>query len=476
MKLQHLRILPLCLLCLALQVACHAGPKEERPRIIVTSDGEIDDECSLVRFLLYTNEWDVEAIITSSSQYHWHGHGWAGDRWVDPYLDAYEQVYPNLILHDRRYPTPDYLRAHYYLGNVEAEGEMDRETDGSRRIAEVLLDESDPRPVWIQAWGGPNTVARALKSIEEQHPEKMAHVAQKCRLFLIWEQDDTYQRYIRPVWEKYGILTIISDQFEAIAYRWRQLLPESVHSYFEADWTQKNIVKDNGPLCALYKCRDNGEFRSEGDSPSYMHSIVTGLRNLDHPDWGGWGGRYVRKRNNVWFDQVTGEDYVFPEGRYYASNGRSVFLRSHNPEEREAYIRPIAMWVPAFQNDFAARADWCVKSFKEANHQPEVVVKVKGGHPTTSKLDLDAAPGEIIRMDAGRSADPDKNHLSFKWFHYKDASTCTEDVILTQTGARASLTVPADGLPGQTIHIILEVTDDGVPALTRYQRLVITIR
>ena len=77
MKLQHLRILPLCLLCLALQVACHAGPKEERPRIIVTSDGEIDDECSLVRFLLYTNEWDVEAIITSSSQYHWHGHGWA---------------------------------------------------------------------------------------------------------------------------------------------------------------------------------------------------------------------------------------------------------------------------------------------------------------------------------------------------------------------------------------------------------------
>ena len=184
----------------------------------------------------------------------------------------------------------------------------------------------------------------------------------------------------------------------------------------------------------------------------------------------------MRKRNNVWFDQVTGEDYVFPEGRYYASNGRSVFLRSHNPEEREAYIRPIAMWVPAFQNDFAARADWCVKSFKEANHQPEVVVKVKGGHPTTSKLDLDAAPGEIIRMDAGRSADPDKNHLSFKWFHYKDASTCTEDVILTQTGARASLTVPADGLPGQTIHIILEVTDDGVPALTRYQRLVITIR
>ena len=38
-----------------------------KPRIIVTSDGEIDDECSLVRFLLYTNEWDVEGIVATTS-------------------------------------------------------------------------------------------------------------------------------------------------------------------------------------------------------------------------------------------------------------------------------------------------------------------------------------------------------------------------------------------------------------------------
>ena len=70
---------------------------DSRPRVIVTSDGEIDDECSMVRFLLYANEWDVEAIVTSSSQYHAHGHNWAGDDWIEPYLDAYAQVYPNLV-------------------------------------------------------------------------------------------------------------------------------------------------------------------------------------------------------------------------------------------------------------------------------------------------------------------------------------------------------------------------------------------
>lgn len=74
---------------------CFAGTNEKL-RVIVTSDGEIDDECSIVRFLLYANEWDIEGIITSSSQYHWQGHKWAGDDWIYPYLDAYEKVYDNL--------------------------------------------------------------------------------------------------------------------------------------------------------------------------------------------------------------------------------------------------------------------------------------------------------------------------------------------------------------------------------------------
>ena len=103
------------ILLAAISVAfpAHAEPPhraDARPRVIVTSDGEIDDECSLVRFLLYANEWDIDGIITSSSQYHWRGHKWAGDDWAKPYLDAYAKVHPNLVKHDSRYPTPEYLR------------------------------------------------------------------------------------------------------------------------------------------------------------------------------------------------------------------------------------------------------------------------------------------------------------------------------------------------------------------------------
>ena len=285
----------------------------EKTRVIVTSDGEIDDECSLVRFLLYANEWDIEGIITSSSQYHWHGHKWAGDDWIDPSLDAYAKVYPNLIKHDKGYPTPEYLRAHTFLGNVETEGEMDSITAGSQHIVKVLLDESDNRPIWIQAWGGTNTIARALKTIEEQHPDKMAYVASKIRLYLIWEQDATYQTYIRPHWGKYNIPTIISDQFIALFYHWKKYLPQEQQKFLAAPWMKENILENHGPLCASYKAHqqgdkgfEDGDFRSEGDSPAFLHTIPTGLRSMESPDWGGWGGRFVKVRDNTWLDPGVG--------------------------------------------------------------------------------------------------------------------------------------------------------------------------
>jgi hypothetical protein len=44
-----------------------------RPRVIVTTDGEVDDRDSMIRFLMYANEWEVEALIYSSSRFHWLG-------------------------------------------------------------------------------------------------------------------------------------------------------------------------------------------------------------------------------------------------------------------------------------------------------------------------------------------------------------------------------------------------------------------
>jgi hypothetical protein len=286
------------LFCLVLSfIGCvtYSAPSNEndRPRIIVTSDAEIDDECSLVRFLLYLNDFDAEAIISSSSQYHAHDHNWAGDNWYLPYVEAYTKIYPNLVIHDSNYPSPDKVRNLFYLGNVDTQNEMEKVTPGSQRIVEVLLDKSDPRPVWIQAWGGINTIARALKTIEEEYPDEMDRVAKKIRLYLIWEQDETYQSYIRPHWGRYNILTIVCDQFITYFYHWKKyLLPEHQH-YLDSAWMNEHILKGHGALCSLYKAHENGDFRSEGDSPAFFHTIPNGLRSHENPGWGGWGGSTV---------------------------------------------------------------------------------------------------------------------------------------------------------------------------------------
>ncbi|MBD3377043.1 DUF1593 domain-containing protein [candidate division KSB1 bacterium] len=452
----------------------------EKPRVIVTSDGEIDDECSMVRFLLYANEWDIEGIVTSSSQYHWQGHRWAGDDWIEPYLDAYAQVYPNLVKHDPAYPTPETLQERTKLGNVKSEGEMDEITEGSQLIVNVLLDETDDRPVWLQAWGGPNTIARALKTIEEEHPEKMAEVAKKIRLFLIWEQDSTYQAYIRPHWGKYDILTIISDQFEAIAYRWKTIQPDEMKPYFTGPWMKEHILQNHGPLCSLYKAHtgdredfDDGDFRSEGDSPAFLHTIVTGLRNMESPDWGGWGGRYVHVRENTWLDPVPVDCYEYPDGRWYSSTawGRSRSREGATSSTDQAfreYFKPMWRWSDALQNDWAARADWCVKSVEEANHPPVVVL----GHAA----DLKAKPGASVQLNAHGTSDPDGDPLSYQWWQYKEADSFNGTIeIRNAENQKAGFTVPDDAGKGETIHIICEVTDNGTPPLTRYQRVVVTV-
>ena len=59
---------------------------------------------------------------------------------------------------------------------------------------------------------------------------------------------------------------------------------------------------------------EEGDFRSEGDSPAFMHTIETGLRNLENPDWGGWAGRYVKVRDNTWLDPVPEKGYHTRKG------------------------------------------------------------------------------------------------------------------------------------------------------------------
>ena len=214
-------------------------------------------------------------------------------------------------------------------------------------------------------------------------------------------------------------------------------MPENLQTYFDQEWMAENILKDHGPLCSSYRTRKDGSFWSEGDSPALLHLIDSGLRSLEDPGFGGWGGRFSWQHT-----------------RWVSA-----------PDDGDIH-KPILRWTAAFQNDWAVRADWCVKEYDEANHPPIVVL--------THAANLKARGGKAIRLDATGSEDPDGSKLTYHWWHYREPGTYPGTVnIKNADEPEASFNVPRDAGDGETIHIICEVTDGGTPPLTRYQRVIV---
>src|SRR5690242_16808670 len=130
----------------------HALNKATKIRTVVTTDMESDDLASLVRYVLYANDLENQGLVYTSSKFHWEGDGkntsfFLPDReyntsqtsWrptgtttiEDHLLKAYAEVYPNLLVHDPTYPTPEHLRSITKIGNVDFDGEMAKDTPGS---------------------------------------------------------------------------------------------------------------------------------------------------------------------------------------------------------------------------------------------------------------------------------------------------------------------------------------------------------
>ncbi|MCP5113993.1 MAG: DUF1593 domain-containing protein [bacterium] len=427
-------LLPILTLAISL-----AAPAADKPRIIATTDGEIDDRCSMVRFLVYANEWDIAGIVYCSSRFHWKGHKWAGEDWIERDIDLYAASYDNLTQHAPDFPAPDELRKLIWVGNIDNVGEMGTDTPGSDRIAAVLLD-ADPRPVYLQAWGGTNTIARALWKIEHEYPDQMERVSKKAVIYIILDQDLTFREYIFHHWPDVQVLASF-QQFRTIAYGWQNFIPKPLHRWFDGPWMKENILAGHGPLHARYEAHDDNRFRSEGDSPAFMHQIDVGLRSLEHPSYGGWGGRFVPQpgARNVW----------------------------KGAEDDEDLGKPIYRFAEAFQNDWAARADWCVKPRAGANHPPVANL----AHP----LNITAKRNDEIHLSAAGSSDPDGHRLTYRWWQYTQADSYTGKVTIRDSNKRDAVLEVPRAHPGQTIHIICEVTDDGSPPLTRYQRVIVTV-
>jgi Protein of unknown function (DUF1593) len=447
----------LAVLFAGLALLCVAADK---PRLVVLTDiGEDpDDQQSMIRLLVHANEFDIEGLIASAS-------GTPGKKEpevVRPQLireivEAYGKVQPNLRKHHPDFPEAkillDRIRAGNPVRGMTSVGEG-QDTDGSKWITSVV-DRADERPVNVAVWGGATELAQALWRVRhDRTPEQLKRFVGKLRVYSIGHQDNTGPWINKEFSDLFFILSKAPEGKDRREGGYRGMYLGGDESLTSRAWVDTHVRKDHGPLGALYPTstwtapNPNGTLK-EGDTPSWLYFLPVGLGDPSHPGWGSWGGRFRHV-----------------EGGQFEDARDTVGSETH---QRATVWR----WRPAFQNEFAARMDWCVKLAREANHPPVAAFNKDVSGKT---VQLEAKPGDRVNMSAAGSSDPDGDKLSYQWLVYREAGTYGSDVTIEDADkSEARLPVPADA-GGNDIHVVLEVTDSGTPPLTRYRRVVVTVK
>lgn len=481
--------------------------QNERLRTVVTTDGEVDDMNSWIRCLLYSNEYDLEGLVLTSSVYHYAGdpskgvepYRWTGEQWVSEFVQLYKEVYPNLCIHAQGYPNPDELLKKIKIGNIANVGEMDYQTEGATYLESLFMDD-DERTLYVQTWGGTNTTARALKNIEEKYKdtpewkEIYQKVSQKVAIYIILNQDASYDDYIAKHWPD---LLIINDVFNfwQFAYAWKMHAPE-LNTRLEAKWMKENIKFNHGPLLEKYALIGDGnylegelydeqrgidaylekhpeyqryDFISEGDSPSFFYLFDFGLRSIENPSFGGWGGRFCLNQQHRYVNDAL--DYNPYTKRYEAEY-------------------TLERWFDDIQDDFKGRADWCVATqYDQVAHYPNIIL----GQPE----DIYAEAGQEVILSV-KATDSNQLPLTYRWWRYFEADSYNINndhpvessemagmvfgkyqlgepdervVIKNNDQDRCSFIVPEDSV-GTILHIILEVSNG---TFKRYARTIVHV-
>ena len=353
------------------------------------------------------------------------------------------------------------------------------------------------------------------------------------------DQDGTYAKYIRPNWPEvtnwqlaminygYGIRNGLAPENQVYLgpawtrenilnrgplgamYRvWgdgKQMAKGDRTDYFGLSGYTADQLREMG-YSVWTPPEEKGSFISEGDTPTFLNLLANGLRAYENGYWGGWGG--IRRRDNApAFGRggapVTpasptdpgvapglapaGSTANAPQVLATVATPGSNTPRGRNPNEgrRGAVSRgrggfgnqPLsaktaavnARFFTAAQNDFAARLKWSVTAkFSGANHEPKVGIK--------GPLEISVRAGATVRLQ-GDVSDPDHNAVKVTWWQYDDAGTYPGDIAFSDPAAlTTTFRVPDNAEPGQTIHVILEATDDGTPPLTRYQRVIVRVQ
>jgi len=451
---------------------------EKKQRVIILTDigSDPDDQESMVRLLLYSNVIDIKGLIAVTSVWQPKPH----PELIKNIIRAYGKVRANLNKNEPGYPSAKSLLKKVSHGL--AEQGMDgvgkaKNSPGSNLIVKVLK-EHDKRPLWICIWGGENTLAQALYEIRKTEPKAEAKkLIAKLRVHTISDQDNSGVWIRKNFPHLFYIVCPGDDYGRATWSAINGVFPGINNNVISNGWLEKHIQQGHGPLGAAYP---DVSYGMEGDTPSFLGLIPNGLNYPEHPNWGGWGGRYelYKPKFNPKQRGNSGVPIV-PETRPIWTST----VDSYTPYIHKKYgraIRPdtitfksnkatLFRWRVAFQNDFAARMEWCTESFKQANHPPIPKLLVP------QHMTVKSGQGFTLKATA---TDPDEDHLSYLWFNYPETGTYKKKIKIApanRPGVYGVYVKAPEVKKRVTTQFVLAVTDHGKPPLTRYKRVFVTI-
>jgi hypothetical protein len=467
------QILILGLLLVAASNAwCQSSQK--KPNVVVLTDIEADpdDTQSLIRFLLYSNQFNVEGLIATTSI---HQKTMVAPESITGVLEIYKGVHANLVKHEPGFPTYDDLMSKTKAGlpvyGMTGVGKG-KDSPGSDLIVKIL-ERADNDPVWFTIWGGPNTLAQALWKIKEEKKQpEVTRILKKVRIYTISDQDDSGP-WIRKTFP--DVFFVVTPGYNYTNATWLGIafqMPGSNTEVTSNEWLAKNIQQGHGPLGATYP---DVAYGMEGDTPAFLNLIDNGLNDPEHPNFGGWGGRYefylpefVDSNSGRFKRENWPKDE--PETRAIWTNASDSVVSSLDKKVYYGNRETIWRWREEYQNDFAARLSWTTKEVTDCNHPP--VPKLDHADKLTVKS------GGQFTLSAKGTKDPDGDSMSYQWFVYKEAGSYKGSVSLRPFSPKL-YRLPVVNAPivkkPETIHFILKVTDKGTPVLTRYKRVIVTV-
>lgn len=340
------RLMNFSLVIMALLIAGQwSVANADRPRLAVLTDigGDPDDQQSLIRLLVYSNEFELELLIASAS-------GTRGELknavtrpdLIRELVNAYGLVLPNLQRHAAGWPTADELLGRVRSGNrlrgrdYIGEG---HDTEASRSLIERIDAGTPEHPLNISIWGGQTDFAHALWRVKKDRgSEGLRNFVQRFRVYDINDQDDIADWMRQEFSNMHYILATKPSGRDKREGTYRGMYLTGDESLTSRAWIDAN-VRSKGALGELYPVQTWTEPNphgclKEGDTPSWFFFLPTGGNDPSDPTKPGWGGQFEKQ----------------PDGWYRDLPAREGF----DPRTT------VSQWRLDFQQDFARRMSWYV--------------------------------------------------------------------------------------------------------------------